>query len=270
MSGGGVEVDRQGALAVVRLQKARGNAIDEPLAEALAHAGAELAADDGVRGVLLASAHPKLFCPGLDLVALVDYERPDLERFFARFEEATLGLYALQKPVVAAIAGAAVAGGCILALTADHRVLREGSPIGLNEVRVGLPLPGWVVTLLESSVAPASLTRVALLGLNHVDQEAVDAGLVHEVRPAEGFESSAMDRLEELASRDPGAFGTIKAHLRGATLARMTEQGPPSRAEFLDAWFGPAAQEKIREIVASLKAPRQTPARPPSDTPGGD
>ena len=64
-------IERHGRLAVLRLDKARGNAIDEPLVEALARAAAELAADDGVRGVLLASAHPKLFCPGLDLVALV-------------------------------------------------------------------------------------------------------------------------------------------------------------------------------------------------------
>lgn len=256
MSGGGVEIERQGSLAILRLKKARGNAIDEPLAQALLDATAALGADDGVRGVLLASGHPKLFCPGLDLVALVDYERGDLERFFTRFEEASRALYALEKPMVAAVAGAAVAGGCILALTADHRVLREGSPIGLNEVRVGLPLPGWVVTLLGSAVPPAALTRVALLGLNHVDQEAVDAGLVHEVQPADGFESAALARLEELASRDSFAFGTTKAHIRAPSLARMVELGAPSCAQFLDAWFAPAAQEKIRATVASLTKKR--------------
>ena len=72
----GVRLERDGPIAVLRLDKARGNAIDEPLVEALAAAAAELARDPEVRGVLLASAHPKLFCPGLDLVALAEYDRP--------------------------------------------------------------------------------------------------------------------------------------------------------------------------------------------------
>ena len=107
----GVHIERQGRLAVLRLDKSRGNAIDEPLAEDLAQAAAEVASDAGVRGVLLASAHPKLFCPGLDLVALVGYDRPSMERFMTSFAVAVWALYGLPKPVVAAVGGAAVAGG---------------------------------------------------------------------------------------------------------------------------------------------------------------
>ena len=122
----GVRIERDGRAAVVRLDKARGNAIDEPLVLALAEAAAEVARDDSVRGVMLASAHPKLFCPGLDLVALADYDRPAMERFMSSFAVTVWALYGLPKPIVAAVSGAAVAGGCILALTADHRVLRRG------------------------------------------------------------------------------------------------------------------------------------------------
>lgn len=250
----GLSIERQGPLAVLRLDKARGNAIDEPLAEALAAAAKELDADDAVRGVLLASAHPKLFCPGLDLVALVDYDREAMRRFFVRFEEGMIGLYALRKPVVAAVAGAAVAGGCILALTADHRVIREGSPIGLNEVRVGVPLPWWVLTMLRATTSPAALTDVALLGRNFTDEEAREVGLVHEVLPGEGFESAALARLDELASRDATALGTTKAWLRHDALAGMGAAGAERRSAFLDAWFSPGAQRKIRETVASLGA----------------
>jgi enoyl-CoA hydratase len=185
-----VSVEREGALAILRLDKARGNAIDEPMAEALTAAVGEVVSDDGVRGAMLASAHPKLFCPGLDLVTLVEYDRPAMERFWSRFEEASFALFSLRKPLVAAIGGAAVAGGCILALTADLRLLRRGSSVGLNEVRIGVPLPWWVVTLLRTSASPAALTRVALLGSNFTDEEAREAGLVHEVLPADGFEFS--------------------------------------------------------------------------------
>jgi enoyl-CoA hydratase len=252
LSAGGVRVERQGRLAVLRLDKARGNAIDEPMADALIEAAAEVDSDDRVRGILLASAHPKLFCPGLDLVTLVEYDRPAMDRFMARFEEATLALYALSRPTVAAVAGAAVAGGCILALTADHRVLRRGAPIGLNEVRVGVPLPAWVVSLLRASIPPTAFTHVALLGRNFADDEAREVGLAHEVLPADGFEDAALARLEELASRDAAALGTTKAWLREGPLAEMRAGGAGRRAEFLDGWFSPAAQQKIRETVSGL------------------
>jgi enoyl-CoA hydratase len=234
------------------LDKARGNAIDDALAEGLTSAVGEVASDDGVRGAMLASAHPKLFCPGLDLVTLVEYDRAAMERFWSRFEEASFALFSLRKPLVAAIGGAAVAGGCILALTADLRLLRRGSSIGLNEVRIGVPLPWWVVTLLRMSASPTALTRVALLGSNFTDEEARDAGLVHEVLPAEGFESAALARLEELASRDPNALGTTKAWLRHPALVEMQARGAEHRAAFRDPGFSPPAQQWIHNTVASL------------------
>jgi enoyl-CoA hydratase/carnithine racemase len=247
-----LRIERDGRLAVLRLDKVRGNSIDEPMAEALVAAAGELAAEDAVRGVLLASAHPRLFCPGLDLVALAGYDRPAMGRFMERFEAATVALFALRKPVVAAVAGAAVAGGCVLALTADLRLLRRGSAIGLNEVRLGIPLPGTVAVLLRVSIPPPSLARVALLGENLTDEDARAAGLVHEVLPPEGFEAAALARLDEMADRDPHAVGTTKAYLRQAALAEMRAGDDARWGRFLDAWFSPAAQEKIRETVAAL------------------
>jgi len=248
----GVRIETQGALAVLRLDKARGNAIDEPLADDLVRAAAELGADPSVRGVLLASAHPKLFCPGLDLVALYEYDRAAMERFISKFGAAMLGLFALRKPVVAAVAGHAVAGGCVLALTTDHRMLRRGSQIGLNEVRVGIPLPWSVAILLKNAVAPAALSRVALLGLNFKDEEAVAFGLGHEVVESDGFESACLARLQEFADRDTSAVGTTKAYLRDAALREMRAQEAARQGEFLDAWFSPVARAKIKETVDAL------------------
>ena len=79
-----IRIDRKGAVAVLRLDKGRGNAIDEPLVRDLLQAAHDLGADPSVRGVLLTSAHPKLFCPGLDLVTLIELDRAAMERFMAR------------------------------------------------------------------------------------------------------------------------------------------------------------------------------------------
>jgi enoyl-CoA hydratase len=250
----GVRIERQGRLAVLRMDKARGNAIDEPLVEALARTAAELARDEGVRGVLLASAHPKLFCPGLDLVALGGYDRASMERFMAAFAVAVWALYGLPKPVVAAVGGAAVAGGCILALTADHRVLRRGAPIGLNEVKIGVPLPWSVTRLLRATVPPPALSRIALLGRNFADAEAVGLGLADEVADVEGFEAACLARLEEFADKDPRALATTKAWLREGVLAEMMAHEEERVGAFLDGWFSDGTQERIRATVASLQS----------------
>jgi 3,2-trans-enoyl-CoA isomerase len=248
----GVRIERQGSVAILRMDKARGNAIDEPFVEDLLRAVTEVGADPGVRGVLLASAHPKLFCPGLDLVSLFDYDRPAMERFLTRFGDATISFFALRKPTVAAIAGHAVAGGCVLALTTDHRILRRGSQIGLNEVRVGLPLPWSVAILLKAAVPPTALSRVALLGQNFKDEEAVALGLAHEVMEADGFEAACLARVLEFVDRDTGAVGTTKAYLRDAALREMRAQESARQGEFLDAWFSPVGRTKIRETMDAL------------------
>jgi enoyl-CoA hydratase/carnithine racemase len=248
----GIRIERQRRLAVLRMDKTRGNSIDEAFVGDMAQATAEVARDAQVGGVLLASAHPKLFCPGLDLVTLLEYDRPGMDRFMKSFGDMALGLFALEKPVVAAISGHAVAGGCVLALTADHRILRRGAQIGLNEVKVGVPLPWSVALLLRAAVPPPSVSRVALLGSNFTDEEAVALGLVHEVRDADGFEAACLARLAEFAERDPRAVALTKSYLRAAVLAEMRSQEDARRGDFLDAWFSPEGQGRIRGVVESL------------------
>jgi enoyl-CoA hydratase/carnithine racemase len=248
----GVRIERQGRLSVLRLDKARGNAIDAPLVEALIAGAGELAKDDSVGGVLLASAHPRLFCPGLDLVSLSGCDRKEMDHFMARFAEAVWALYGLPRPVVAAVSGPAVAGGCILALTADYRVLKRGAPIGLNEVKIGVPLPWSVTLLLRATVHAPALSRIALLGSNFADDEALSVGLVDELAEAEGFETNALARLAEFVDRDPVAVATTKAWLREGVLAEMKAREAERRAVFVDRWFSESTQAWIHATVEAL------------------
>ena len=248
-----IRLDREGPLALLRLDKARGNAIDEPLSLELIRVSRELDADDSVRGVFLGSAHPKLFCPGLDLVSLIEYDRPTLERFMRVFTEAVWALYFMKKPVVAGISGHAVAGGCILALTADYRILRRGGvQIGLNELKIGVPLPWSVVLLLRASVPPTSLATTALLGSNPTDEAAVAAGLAHTLADAEGFTATCLEKLRDFADRDPQSFAITKSYLRGDVLREMRAHEAEEADLWLDCWFSKPTQERIRKIVSSL------------------
>ena len=237
---------------VLALDKARGNAIDLPLVEELIEAIGEAAADDEVTGVLLASTHPKVFCPGLDLVGLVDLDREAMQGFMLRFAEAVWALYALPKPLVAAVHGHAVAGGCILALCADWRVVARGAQIGLNEVKVGVPFPWTVSLLLRASVGPASVARVALLGRNFEGEDAVAVGLADELIATEGFRDAALRRLEEFTDKDAYSFARTKAYLRDDTLVAMRAHEADRIGEWLDAWFSTGTRDRIRRTVDAL------------------
>jgi len=169
-----------------------------------------------------------------------------------QFAQAMGSLYGLRQPVVAAVNGHAVAGGCILALTADYRVLRRGAQIGLNEVKVGVPLPWSVSVLLRATVLPTALTRIALLGRNFSDAEALALGLADELAESDGFEAACRARLSEFTEKDARALATTKGYLRAATLQEMKARERETIGDFLDGWFSAGTQARIRRVVESL------------------
>jgi enoyl-CoA hydratase len=133
-------------------------------------------------------------------------------------------------------------------------VLKRGAPIGLNEVKVGVPLPWSVTRLLRATVHPTALSRIALLGRNFEGAEALEAGLADEVAESEGFEAACLARLEEYADKDPLALATTKAWLREGVLAEMMAHESERLGAFLDGWFSAGTQERIRATVASLRS----------------
>jgi enoyl-CoA hydratase/carnithine racemase len=249
---GPVAVERREGLALLRLQGRHGNAINEDMIAGLRASLADLEGDGGVRGALLASSHPKMFCPGLDLRELVAFDRARMKRFMLSFSDCLVALYRFGRPLVAALSGHTVAGGCVLALTADRRILRPGALIGLNEVQVGVPLPLGPSLILRDGVHAARIDEVALLGNNFSDREAVDIGLAQELGPEEGFEEHCLSRLEEYASRDSQAFALTKRHLREDIAARIESEEEATLEGFLDCWFSEATRERMREIVARI------------------
>ena len=246
-------VEQDGPLAIVRLDKGRGNAIDDALLADLTDWSGEAARDDTLRGIMLASAHPKLFCPGLDLLSLVDLDREAMSDFMGRFAATLWSLYGLLKPMVACVNGPAVAGGCILALTADSRVLARGAAIGLNEVKIGVPLPWSVVMLLKGAVPPQAVSEVALLGRNFTNDDAIRVGLADLVVEREALEHAALARLQEFAEKDALAFSATKGWMRSQTIAAMKAHESETNDVWLDSWFSAPTRERLHQMVASLR-----------------
>jgi enoyl-CoA hydratase len=246
-----VTLKRAGAIGEVRLERAHGNAINDAVVEGLAAAFAEAESDPEIRGVLL-TAGGKIFCPGLDLEELFPLDREAMERFMLRFSAAVLALYTFPKPLVAVMQGHALAGGCVLSLCADWRVLRRGAITGLNEVKVGVPLPFGVALIVREFVPKHKLTAVALLGRNTTDEDAIAAGLADELADADGIEALARERIEEFVAKDSFAFAVTKRYLRSPVVERVRANNRLLLTEWLDGWFSDETRARIASIVAGL------------------
>jgi 3,2-trans-enoyl-CoA isomerase len=247
-----VTLTREGPLGILRLARDHGNAINDAFVESLVAALAAAESDPAIGGVLM-TAGGKIFCPGLDLQELSALDRESMERFMRRFSAAVLTLYTFPKPVVAVLHGHALAGGCVLALCSDWRVLRRGAEIGLNEVKVGVPLPFGVALIVREAVPKNKITEVALLGRNFNDEGAVAAGLADELADAAEIEAVSRTRLEEFVSKDAFSFAVTKRYLRAAVVERMRANNRLLLPEWLDGWFSPGTRARIDAIVAELR-----------------
>ena len=247
-----ITLTRDGDAGILRLSRAHGNAINAELVEALIATLAEAEADPSIKGVLLASTG-KIFCPGLDLQELLPLDRPAMGRFMQRFSTAVLALYTFPKPVVAAIHGHALAGGCVLSLCADWRILKRGALVGLNEVKVGVPLPFGVAHIVRDAVPRNALAAVALLGRNFSDETALAAGLADELVEGEGFEAAALTRLSEFTVKDGPALSVTKRYLRSPVVERIRAHNQLLLPEWLDGWFSTETRARIQGIVDGLK-----------------
>ena len=147
----------QNGVATITLEAGKANAMDEELLVRLIRLFDDAEADGG-RSIVL-TGYGKYFSGGLALPFLVSLDRPAMKRFMELFHTAMLRVYSCKLPVVAAINGHAIAGGCVLALQCDARIMSDGdSKMGLNEVQLGIGLPSLVVETARLALPTTSMS----------------------------------------------------------------------------------------------------------------
>jgi enoyl-CoA hydratase len=244
-----MRVERNGQVAIVRMEHGKANAIGSAFLERLV--GLLQEAGDARAAVL--TGHGAFFSAGLDLPALVNLSRDAMRAQIVAFDAAMLRLFELPIPLVAAVNGHAVAGGCVLALQADVRIAADkDARIGLNEAQLGIGLPAAVVETLRWQVPGSSLAAIALEGRLFSPREALEMGLLHEVVPEGQLLSRAIQRAAALAALPPSGVRMVKQSLRreAAAAARANEAAESER--WLDTWFAADTQRLLRETVARL------------------
>jgi len=244
-----LQVQNHDDIAEIRMDRPPANALDHAFVEKLL-AALDTVQAGGARAVIL-TGRPGMFSGGLDVPALIDCTRPEIERFWQQFFRLTCRLASSPVPVIAALSGHAPAGGAVLALQCDYRIGIEGNfKIGLNEVQVGLPVPGTILLALEQVIGPRLARRIATRGSLLPMAEALVIGLVDELVEAESLMPTALVRAQELLALPPIAMNTTRL----AGKARLIEAycNCSDVATATDWWFSAETQAEMHKLVERL------------------
>jgi enoyl-CoA hydratase/carnithine racemase len=252
VASGLVENIDHGTVHELRLARPPVNALNPQLCGDLT-AAITTAVDAGAQGLVL-SGGPKVFSAGLDVPYLVSLgeDRAALRAAWESFFGAARALAQSPVPVVAAIGGHAPAGGCVLALCCDYRVMASGPfAIGLNETQVGLVAPEGIQHLMRRVVGPYRAERLLVAGELVEAERALALGLVDELVEIEHVSTRARAWLEQLLPLPRQPMLVTRRIARADLVAALT----PERIQldgFVDAWFAPDTQAALRALMAKL------------------
>jgi enoyl-CoA hydratase/carnithine racemase len=247
-----LEAIEHGPIRELRLARPPVNALDPALISALRRAVA--AAPGEGREALVLSGAPKLFSAGLDVPALLKLDRSGIGALWTEFFGLMRDLATCAVPVAAALTGHSPAGGTVLALFADRRVLAQGPYLmGLNEVQVGLPVPHVLLRALTFAVGERQAARLAVGGLLLGPDDALSVGLVDEVAPVDDVVPRALAWARELISRPRAAMLGTRALARKPLGDAFQGFGPADIERLVDHWFAPETQAALTALTARLK-----------------
>jgi len=241
-----IERESHSDVQVLRLAHGKASAFDLELCEALERELQQYASSDARS--LVVTGTGGIFSAGVDLVRLAKEGAPYVERFLPAFERAMTLLFRIEKPVVCALNGHAIAGGCVLACAGDHRVLAAGrARIGVPELLVGVAFPPIALELVRHVWPRAHFQEAVYTGRTYSVDEARTLGLVDEVVEPEGLMERALEVARKLAAVPPRSFALTKRMARRPVARLLEDHAREVGDEMLAAWCDP-------DVLASIEA----------------
>jgi enoyl-CoA hydratase/carnithine racemase len=210
-----VRVETDGAVATIRIDRPPANALARPVSVELSNAAAAAAADGEIRAVVVWGGE-RLFAAGADIKAMAAFGPDEIAGDVGALERACRDLEAIPKPVIAAVNGFALGGGCEVALACDLRFAAEGAQLGLPEILLGI-IPGSGGTQRLPRLVGLARARDLVLTGRHVGaEEALAMGLVDRVVPGSDAYPAAMEEARRLATGPTLAYAAAKRALAAA------------------------------------------------------
>ncbi len=248
-----LQLSLQDKIAYLSLNRGSSNALNSELVLELTDIIKTLEADDQVGGVIL-SGKEGFFSAGLDLIELYDYNEVQIKTFWKDFLALVSALAAFKKPLIGAINGHSPAGGCVLAICCDYRVMAEGKYIiGLNEVPVGIIVPDSIFHLYAFWLGQGKAYQSLLEGKLFRADDALSAGLVDEVVPANTVLTTAQRKMRQYIGFDWTTWQQSKQNLRRELLEKVNADQSATLDIMLKQWWSPSTRSILNTIIQNLQ-----------------
>lgn len=247
-----IEIVEHGVIHEIRLNRPPVNALDHALLSAL-QAAVESAPGKGARALIL-SGGEKVFSGGLDVPYLMGLDRAGLKACWSKFFDAARALARSPIPVAAAIAGHNPAGGCVLALCCDYRVMARGPfRIGLNETQVGLAVPEAIQYLMRRVVGAHRAERLIVAGAMVESEQAHALGLVDALTDSGEVVTLAANWLNELLALPSSPMLATRKIARADVIAALDAFTDVELEGFVAGWDSADTQVALQGLLARLK-----------------
>jgi 3,2-trans-enoyl-CoA isomerase len=243
-----IQVSRDEGIAAVAISRGRVNALNEAMVEEIDDCLQGLEKDEMVRSIIL-TGQGKFFSFGFDIPEFLSYSKDAFIVFLTKFTNLYTRVFLFPKPVVGALNGHAIGGGCMLAMACDYRLMISGkAKISLNEINFGSSVFAGCVEMLKFWVGQRKAQSVVYSGSMLLAEEALQLGLIHQISAEENLKDDATAVARDLAQKDRAAFASIKTLLRKPIAAEMIKRERDSVLEFADIWYSEKTWKNLQEI----------------------
>ena len=244
-----IEKSEQGGITILKLAYGKANTMDVEFCQAVINEFRELRSSSAKAVVL--TGQGSIFSAGVELVRTSDGGPAYVRKFLPVLNAMFDAVFHFPKPVVAAINGHAIAGGCVLACCADRRLMAQGSGrIGVTELLVGLPFPALAFEVMRSVTLSRYFSQAIYTGDTILPEAGVERRWIDEVVAPADLTERAVAVAQTLAALPASTFAMTKRQMHLPVTERMEREGNKIDAAVIDIWAAPDATTRIRDYVA--------------------
>lgn len=249
-----IQVIKKENYEILKLNRGKANPMNNELITAIREEIERVATDDAVRGIILTGNTDGYFSGGLDVKELFHIDEEQLQHFLKNWKSMLSTLLGFPKPMIAAINGFSPAGGCILALLCDYRMMAQSDRflIGLNELQVGIAVPEYIYTLYSFWIGERQANHNLLRGKLLTVKEALEQKLVDEVHPIEELLSKAEKELQVILQTPDNILQDAKLNIRAELIKKFEIDLVKDNESFTKNWFHPESRAVLEKVVASM------------------
>ena len=243
-----VHVSKDDKIATVTLSRGKVNALNEPAIEQINSHFTDLENDNTVKAIIL-TGQGNFFSFGFDIPEFLSYSKDSFIRCLSKFTDLYTRIFLFPKPIVAALNGHTMAGGCMLAIACDYRIMVSGKArIALNEIGFGASVLAGSVEMLKYCTGQKNAQSILCSGAMYSAEEARQFGLVDQISSQENLTEDAGKVAQDLAGKDSTAFRSIKNLLRRPVAEEMAKKEEGVIREFVDIWYSEKTWNTLKEI----------------------